>query len=419
MAAAIKDGDDEAAATHLRPPNSLPCSSKRIAHVELYRPKKVLPSTTKKKRRGISNIKSYHLLFLTIYLHQIYWIISTMGTPYTQFLLKAEREGFTVMEGSAKLRAELSHALSDITDENRYDTTKKMGWFSWMSMDIEEHAAVKKRMKEQSVLDSLPKSQRVPKKYAPTFSSMLCTGILVTVHALVILLQVWSVKFNVWMNFVSVSDGGIDIPEEWMELDEEENPLLRPIPAAVKSGKDGGSNNTGKNGNNTTNNNEQQHSATNLMERIEYNNIHNLVIPNHLPTHVVITPTKRGESKVLLSVLYIPTLGITFEYHRRRYYLDQDYENDDDDENDDENNGGSGGMWTKIRCNTTMPLTFFQNWTGISSEYQLDAASVRFGENKFDVRQPTFKDMYKAQLLSPFTVFQLFCVVLWMLDDMW
>ena len=152
---------------------------------------------------------------------------------------------------------------------------------------------------------------------------------------------------------------------------------------------------------------------------IEYNNIHNLVIPNHLPTHVVITPTKRGESKVLLSVLYIPTLGITFEYHRRRYYLDQDYENDDDYDNDDVNNGGSGGMWTKIRCNTTMPLTFFQNWTGISSEYQLDAASVRFGENKFDVRQPTFKDMYKAQLLSPFTVFQLFCVVLWMLDDMW
>ena len=351
-----------------------------------------------------------------------------MGTPYTQFLLKAEREGFTVMEGSAKLRAEFQHALSDITDENRYDTTKQMGWFSWLNMDIEEHAAVKKRMKEQSVLDSLPKSQRVPKKYAPTFSSMLCTGILVTVHALVILLQVWSVKFNVWMNFVSVScnaagssngsDGGIDIPEEWMELDEEENPLLRPIPT-VKSGKDGSSNNTVKNGNAATNSNEQQqHSATNLMERIEYNNIHNLVIPNYLPTHVVITPTKRGESKVLLPVLYIPTLGITFEYHRRRYYLDQDYENDDHD-NDDENNGGSGGIWTKIRCNTTMPLTFFQSWTGISSEYQLDAASVRFGENKFDVRQPTFKDMYKAQLLSPFTVFQLFCVVLWMLDDMW
>ena len=110
-------------------------------------------------------------------------------------------------------------------------------------------------------------------------------------------------------------------------------------------------------------------------------------------------------------MLYVPTLGVTFEYHRRRYYLNQD-----DDDDDDE---GGGGEWIKIRCNTSMPLTFFQTWAGISSYHQLEGASVRFGENKFDVRQPTFKDMYKKQLLSPFTVFQLFCVVLWMLDDYW
>jgi len=361
------------------------------------------------------NIKSYHLLFIVLYLHQFYWVISTMGTPYTQFLLKAEREGFTVMEGSAKLRAELSHALSDITDENRYDSSKKMGWFDWMNMDIEEHAAIKKRMKEQSVLDSLPKSQRVPKRYAPTFVSMLCTGILVTVHLLVVLLQVWSVKFNVWMNFVSVNSssrsehGVLDIPEEWMELDEEENPLLKPI--SVKGGAvaiaGGAAAASSRGEDDTTNNVKDQSTAKTLMERIEYNN--SIVsIPNHLPTHVVITPSKAGESKVLLPVLYVPTLGVTFEYHRRRYYLHQDHDDED-----------GGGEWIKIRCNTTMPLNFFQTWAGISTTHQLEAAGVRFGENKFDVRQPTFQDMYKKQLLSPFTVFQLFCVVLWMLDDYW
>ena len=349
-----------------------------------------------------------------------------MGTPYQQFLLKAEREGFTVMEGAAKLRAELSHALSDITDENRYDSTKKMGWFDWLHMDIEEHAAVKKRMREQTVLDSLPKSQRVPKRYAPTFSSMLCTGILVTIHALVVLLQVWSVKFNVWMNFVSVDTarraGGLDIPEEWLELDEEENPLLRPIPikgAPAANSSNGGyssrdnssiSNTASGKGNiNGTAQYYEQSTAKSLMERIEYNNSI-MYLPNHLPTHVVITPSKIGESKVLLPVLYVPTLGITFEYHRRRYYLNQ-YDDDDDQQQQ--------GEWIKIRCNTTMPLNFFQDWTGISSTHQLEAAGVRFGENKFDVRQPTFQEMYKAQLLSPFTVFQLFCVVLWMLDDYW
>jgi len=316
------------------------------------------------------------------------------------------------MEGSAKLRAELSHALGDITDENRYDSTKKLGWFDWMNMDIEEHAAVKKRMKEQSVLDSLPKSQRVPKRHAPTFVSMLCTGILVTVHLLVVLLQVWSVKFNVWMNFVSVdssggdNDGGVlDIPEEWMELDEEENPLLKSVPVKGVTGTTGGGGTNSATSINSKENTDESTAKT-LMERIEYNNSI-ISIPNHLPTHVVITPSKAGESKVLLPVLYVPTLGVTFEYHRRRYYLSQDQDEE------------GGGEWIKIRCNTTMPLNFFQQWAGISSNHQLEAAGVRFGENKFDVRQPTFKDMYKKQLLSPFTVFQLFCVVLWMLDDYW
>ena len=43
----------------------------------------------------------------------------------------------------------------------------------------------------------------------------------------------------------------------------------------------------------------------------------------------------------------------------------------------------------------------------------------RFGDNEFDVRQPTFADLYKKQLLSPLCVFQLFSVLLWCLDEYW
>lgn len=39
-----------------------------------------------------------------------------------------------VMEGTAKMRAELTHSLSDINDPNR--PTKKLGWFDWIDMDI-------------------------------------------------------------------------------------------------------------------------------------------------------------------------------------------------------------------------------------------------------------------------------------------
>ena len=79
---------------------------------------------------------------------------------------------------------------------------------------------------------------RVPKKHYPTFTSMLCTGILLTLHLLIVLLQIWNVKFNVWMNYVAIKTSGydnegsvvgVDVPEEWMELDEDINPLLKPI----------------------------------------------------------------------------------------------------------------------------------------------------------------------------------------------
>lgn len=302
------------------------------------------------------------------------------------------------------MRAELTHALSDIDDPNR--PAKKLGWFDWMDMDIEEAAAAKKREKEKSVLDALPKSMRVPKRHAPTFSSMLCSGILVTLHMLVVLLQVWSVRFNLWMNYVSVSVddadgegvGGLDIPEEWMELDDDVNPLLRPLNAAGggKSDESGGSGAGNRDDDDAGNS-----SAKLLMERIERNNA-TMSMPKNLPTHACVTPSKVTESPLLVPVLYLPTLGVTLEYHRRRYYLDVDTMS-----------------WVKIRCNTTMPLTFFGEWTGLRDAGQVEASAIRFGENKFDVRQPTFREMYKAQLLSPFTVFQLFCVVLWMLDDYW
>lgn len=91
--------------------NGIPTDADQIAYVELYRPKTIISSTsndystsanlpssnsnngTKKKKRR-APLKKYHILFLTIYLYQIYWIYSTIGLPYKEFLDKAEREGF-------------------------------------------------------------------------------------------------------------------------------------------------------------------------------------------------------------------------------------------------------------------------------------------------------------------------------------
>ena len=106
---AAENGDD--VPTRPIPQNGIPTDADQIAYVELYRPKTIISNnttstststnnatlangsaSTKKKRRA--PLKKYHILFLTIYLYQIYWIYSTIGLPYKEFLDKAEREGF-------------------------------------------------------------------------------------------------------------------------------------------------------------------------------------------------------------------------------------------------------------------------------------------------------------------------------------
>ena len=260
------------------------------------------------------------------------------------------------MEGQTKMRAELEHSLGDINDPNR--PTKKVGWFDWMNMDIEEHAERKKRDKEKTVLDSLPKKMRVPSRYAPAFTPTLIFGILVTLHALVILMQHWSVGFNVWLNYSEVDPDSVHLSQDIMELD----------------------------GN-------VEKKAEDLHKPLEN-------VPSDLPTHARVVPAKGRD--VLVPLEYFPVLGMTLEYHRRRYIYQPEEE-----------------LWTKIRCRTDIPLDFFESWQGLNSEHQVTSGQIRYGPNKFNVRQPTFMELYKKQLLSPFTVFQLFCVILWMLDDYW
>lgn len=336
--------------------------SKRIRHVSAYRPKF---SAGGRRRR----IRLYNVLFLALYVYQVTWVVSTIGEPYRKFLEKADKEGFEVMEGATKMKAQIEHSFKDINDPNR--RTKKIGWFDWMDMDIEELAAEKKKDKERSVLDSLPKNMRVPSKTAPAFTPTLILGIIAVIHALMLLMQHWLVGFNVWINYREMDADTAQLPESMLELDLEEDE------ARVSAWK--------KNPKNT---------HKEMLDRAIANP------PSNLPTHARITPAKGRD--VLVPMEYYPTLGMTFEYHRRRYVFDPD-----------------SSSWTKLRCQTKFPLDFLETWTGFDSDMHLVSSQIRYGNNMFSVKQPTFGELYKAQLLSPFTVFQLFCVGLWLLDEYW
>jgi len=59
------------------------CDSKRIDSVRVYSP------TLKTGR-----IRWYHSVFLVLYALLGGWMIRTIGAPYRNFLIKADREGF-------------------------------------------------------------------------------------------------------------------------------------------------------------------------------------------------------------------------------------------------------------------------------------------------------------------------------------
>ncbi|KAI8818388.1 uncharacterized protein EV422DRAFT_538413 [Fimicolochytrium jonesii] len=79
------------------------------------------------------------------------------------------------------------------------------------------------------------------------------------------------------------------------------------------------------------------------------------------------------------------------------------------------------GLFEKLAYPTDEPRTIehFSKLRGLPSEVDIAAANERYGANKFDIPIPTFQELFKEHMMAPFFVFQLFCVALWFLDDMW
>jgi cation-transporting ATPase 13A1 len=61
----------------------------------------------------------------------------------------------------------------------------------------------------------------------------------------------------------------------------------------------------------------------------------------------------------------------------------------------------------------------YEKHAGWSNKAVLNRAELVYGLNKLDIPMPTFQELFMEQAIAPFFVFQLFCVLLWTLDDYW
>ncbi|KAJ3193971.1 hypothetical protein HK101_003724 [Irineochytrium annulatum] len=64
-------------------------------------------------------------------------------------------------------------------------------------------------------------------------------------------------------------------------------------------------------------------------------------------------------------------------------------------------------------------MYYYSTSKGLTTGHEIKELTDMYGLNRFDIPLPAFMELFKEHLVAPFFVFQLFCVLLWFLDDMW
>lgn len=84
----------------------------------------------------------------------------------------------------------------------------------------------------------------------------------------------------------------------------------------------------------------------------------------------------------------------------------------------DEARGKGQGELREIETPKDLPLSHYVKSRGLSGE-EVHHSHERYGDNALQVNIPTFWNLYKEQLTGPVTVFQIFTVLLWLMDEYW
>jgi cation-transporting ATPase 13A1 len=219
-------------------------------------------------------------------------------------------------------------------------------------------------------------------------------------HALVLLMQYWSVAFNIQINYREMDATSVlkSLPPDFFTA-----PLSSLLDQEIIPKDDVHGENMETTSTTTATKvfPKNERGETVVFDDREMNVLNSPLYSKRLPTHARIIPYKKDQRHILVPIEYYPIIGMTITYHRRRYFYNVQTE-----------------CWEKIRCSTNFPLQFIvQQWSGYQTITELVTGQIRYGPNLFQVRQPTFLDLYYKQLLNPFSVFQIFCVLLWAIDD--
>ncbi|KAH3900405.1 ion-transporting P-type ATPase SPF1 SCDLUD_003384 [Saccharomycodes ludwigii] len=120
-------------------------------------------------------------------------------------------------------------------------------------------------------------------------------------------------------------------------------------------------------------------------------------------SHIYIKPTPNNGSSDIVKIEKLTEGGVLqtfFQFQKKRFLLDN-------------------GVFKspQFLIDEPVQLKVFQNNKGNTG----DLVHIKriYGENKFDIPVPTFVELFKEHAIAPFFVFQIFCIALWLFDDLW
>lgn len=121
--------------------------------------------------------------------------------------------------------------------------------------------------------------------------------------------------------------------------------------------------------------------------------------------YVKVVPTKNNGSTELrpLNKRRIDgRLDISFYFQKTKYILDE-----------------QTGLFSQIGFPVAEPIEHYLSTKGFQDEQQLGQAEFKYGKNDLEMIIPEFVELFKERAIAPFFVFQVFCVLLWCLDEYW
>ena len=252
--------------------------------------------------RKVTTQGQEHIPFIILYCIALYLCYNTIGEQYTEALSKAESLEINIVDSQEKLRQAAATFL---------------GTGSLATASASPTAS------------TFTPSFFVPSQWIPGFWPSVFLGMVAIAHALLLLMQRWSLRFATMVKY-------------------------KPEGSAADA------------------------------------------------THALVVPQSHLGKEELVKIQRSLGGAIYFEFHRRKYLFDSKL-----------------NRFEKVRCRVDHPVEHYVSWKGLPSIKLFEQIKDLYGPNQFKMASPTFGELYVAQLTSPFTVFQIFSTILWLLDEYW